>query len=62
MLAWLRGRDYRMPAGVRVFARVLVRRAVTAKRDATCLARAQVDPARADLDTFLAFAALRLLD
>ena len=51
-----------MPAGVRVFAGVPVRRAVATKRDAACLARAQVDPARADLHTFLAFAALRLLD
>ena len=46
----------------RMFARVLVRRAVAAQRHATCLARAQMDPARADLHTFLAFAALRLLD
>ena len=51
-----------MPARVRVFARVPVRRAVAAERDATRLARAQVNPATANLHAFFAFAALRLLD
>jgi hypothetical protein len=51
-----------MPAGVRVFAGMPVRRAVAAERDATRLARAQMDPGRTDLHAFFAFTALRLLD
>jgi hypothetical protein len=54
--------DNRMPAGVRVFAGMPVRRAVAAERDATRLARAQMDPGRTDLHAFFAFTALRLLD
>ena len=51
-----------MPAGVRVLAGVLVRRAVATKRDAACLAGAQMHPARADLHAFFAFAALRMFN
>jgi hypothetical protein len=38
MLARLRGCDHRMSAGARVFAGVLIRRAVAAQRDSTRLA------------------------
>src|SRR5438874_1833220 len=62
MLARLCRSDNRMSARARVFARVPVRRAVAAERDATRLARAQVNPATANLHAFFAFAALRLLD
>ena len=51
-----------MLRGMRVFAGVTVRRAVTTERDATRLARSQMHPVAADLDAFFAFAALRLLD
>jgi hypothetical protein len=51
-----------MPARVRVFAGVPVRRAVATERDATRLARAQVNPARPDLHAFFAFTALRMFD
>ena len=37
--ARLRGCDHRVSTGVRVFAGVLIRRAVAAQRDSTCLAR-----------------------
>ena len=47
---------------VRVLAGVPIRRAVAAKRHPTRLARAQVNPALADLHAFFAFAALGLLD
>src|SRR5438876_475067 len=43
-LAGLRGGDDWMPGGVRVFAGVLVWRAVTAERDTTCLAGPQMNP------------------
>jgi hypothetical protein len=62
MLARLRRSDDRMSARVRVFARVPVRRTVTAECDATRLARPQMHPPRADLYAFFAFAALRLFD
>jgi len=62
MLAWLRRSDHRMSAGVRVFAGVLIRRAVAAKRDSTRLARSQMHPIASYLNAFFAFAALRLLD
>jgi hypothetical protein len=39
MLPRLRRRDHRMPAGMRVFAGVLIRRAVAAQRDSTRLTR-----------------------
>jgi hypothetical protein len=51
-----------MACGVRVFGRVVVRRAVAAKRDSTSLAGPQMHPLRADLYAFFAFAALRLFD
>jgi hypothetical protein len=51
-----------MPARVRVFAGVTIRRAVATERDATRLARAQVNPERADLHAFFAFTALRMFD
>jgi len=62
MLAWLRRSDHRMFAGVRVFAGVLIRRAVAAQRDSTRLARPKMHPIGTDLYAFFAFAALRLLD
>jgi len=61
-LADLGGRDDRMSAGPRVFAGMLVWRTVTAERHAARLACPQVNPVTANLHTFLAFAALRLLD
>jgi hypothetical protein len=51
-----------MPGCVRVFAGVTVWRAVTAERYTARLAGAQMNPLRADLHTFLAFAALRLFN
>ena len=51
-----------MSAGVRVFAGVLIRRAVAAQRDSTRLARPQVNPIAANLHAFFAFTAMRLLD
>src|SRR5438094_3978375 len=51
-----------MPAGVRMFAGMPVRRAVAAKRHATSLARPQMHPVAPDLHTLFAFAPLRLLD
>jgi hypothetical protein len=47
---------------MRVFAGVLVRRTVAAKRDATFLAGAQMHPIVADLHAFRAFAAFRPFD
>lgn len=61
-LAGLGGRDDRMFGGVRVFARVPVRRAVTAECHAALLTRAQMHPLRADLHAFSAFAVFRLLN
>jgi hypothetical protein len=51
-----------MLTGVRVFAGVLIRRAVAAQRDSTRLARPQVNPIAANLHAFFAFAPMRLLD
>jgi hypothetical protein len=62
MLAWLRGSDHRMSTGVGVFAGVLIRGAVAAQRNSTCLARPQMNPVAADLNAFFAFATMRLLD
>ena len=62
MLARLRRCDHRMSAGVRVFAGVLIRRAVAAQRDSTRLACPQMHPVGTDLHAFLAFATMRLLD
>ena len=60
-LSRLRGRCDWMARGVRVFGGVPIRRAVTAKRHATSLAGAQMDPGAADLHAFFAFAPPRLL-
>ena len=54
--------DYRMSTSMRMFAGMLIRRTVAAKRYSTCLACAQMNPVAADLDAFFAFTALRLLD
>lgn len=62
MLARLRRRDHRMSTGMRVFAGVLIRRAVAAQRNSTCLTRPQMNPVAADLNAFFAFATMRLLD
>ena len=62
MLARLRRRDYRMSTGVRVFAGVLIRRAIAAQRDSTRLACSEVHPIGTDLYAFFAFAAMGLLD
>src|SRR5262245_6081232 len=62
MLAGLRRCDHGVTAGVRVFAGVLIRRAVAAQRDSTCLARPEMHPIRTDLYAFFAFATMRLLD
>ena len=62
MLARLRRRDHWMSTSVRMFAGVLIRRAVAAQRDSTCLARPEMHPIRTDLHAFFAFAAMRLLD
>jgi hypothetical protein len=51
-----------MPAVVRVFAGVLISRAVAAERDTACLAGSEMNPVAADLHAFFTFAALRLLD
>jgi hypothetical protein len=62
MLAWLRGSDHRMSTGVGVFAGVLIRGAVAAQRNSTCLTRPQMNPVTANLNAFFAFATMRLLD
>jgi hypothetical protein len=55
----LPGGDDRVSAGVRVLGRVAIRRTVAAESHSARLARSQMDPARADLDAFTAFHALR---
>ncbi len=62
MFARLRRCDYRMSTGIRVFAGVLIRRAVAAERDSTRLARPEMHPVGTDLYAFFAFATMRLLD
>jgi hypothetical protein len=62
LLTGLSGGDHRMSAGVRMFARVPVRRAVAAQCDAACLARPQMYPIAADLYAFFTFEPLRLLN
>ena len=62
MLARLRRCDHGVTTGMRVFAGVLIRRAVAAQRDSTRLARPQMNPVAADLYAFFAFATMRLLD
>ena len=61
-LARLRRSDDRMPACVRMFGGVPIRRAIAAERYAACLTRAQMYPGRTDLHAFFAFATMRLLD
>ena len=51
-----------MLSSMRVFARVAIRRAIAAERDAACLTGSQMNPLRADLYAFGAFADIRLLD
>jgi hypothetical protein len=51
-----------MPARVRVFARVMVWRAVATEGDSTCLAGPQMNPVRTDLHALRAFAPLRLFN
>ena len=62
MLARLRRRDHWMSTSVRMFAGVLIRRAVAAQRDSTRLARPEMHPVGTDLYAFFAFATMRLLD
>jgi len=45
-----------------MFAGVLIRGAVAAQRDSTCLARSEMHPIGTDLYAFFAFAPMRLLD
>ena len=61
-LARLRRSDDRMPACVRMFGGVPIRRAIAAERYAACLTRAQMYPGCTDLHAFFAFATMRLLD
>jgi hypothetical protein len=51
-----------MRRSMRVLSRVAIWRAVATERDATRLARSQMDPVAADLHALLAFPSLRLLD
>ena len=62
MLARLRRRDHRMSTSVRMFAGVLIRRAVAAQRNSTRLARPEMHPIGTDLYAFFALATMRLLD
>ena len=56
-LTRLRGRDDWMTARPRVFASMLIRRAVATQRRAALLACAQMHPSRSDFHTLLALAA-----
>jgi len=51
-----------MPGAVRVFAGVLVWRAIAAESNSTRLARPQMDPLRPDLYTLIALAAFCAFD
>jgi hypothetical protein len=51
-----------MPGAVRVFAGVLIWRAIAAERNSTRLTRPQVDPLRPDLYTLIALAAFCAFD
>ena len=51
-----------MPARVRVFARVMVWRAVATERGSTCLAGPQMNPVVARFYALFAFETLRLFD
>lgn len=55
-------RNYRVTTCVRVFASVLIRRAVAAQRNAAGLARPQMYPIAADLYALFTFEAFRLFD
>src|SRR5215468_10098199 len=61
-LARLCRSDHRVLASVRVFAGMSIGRAIAAQRHPARLTCAQVHPGRADLHTFLTFAALRLFN
>jgi hypothetical protein len=61
-LARLRGRDDWMPACPRMFAGVLIRRAIATQRCATLLAGPQMHPLRPDHHTLRALAAVRMFD
>lgn len=61
-LTWLRGGDHGMTAAPGVLAGVLVRRRITAARDAAVLTRPQVNPSAADRYTFLAYQLARRPD
>jgi hypothetical protein len=60
--AWLGGGNHRMSTGARVFAGVLIGRAVAAQRNSARLARPEMHPKGADLHAFFAFGPVRLLD
>lgn len=62
VLARLRRGNGGMPACTRMFARMTIRRAVAAQRFAALLARAQMDPGRADLYALFTFQTLRMFD
>ena len=51
-----------MTARICVLGRVAIRGVVAAQRDATLLARTQMDPGPADLHALFAFRTLRMLD
>ena len=51
-----------MSTSVRMFAGVLIRRAVAAQRDSTRLAGAQMNPVTTDFHALFAFPAFRLFD
>src|SRR5437667_12893043 len=61
-LAGLRRCNHRVPVRTRMFARVLLRRAVAAQRRTAALARTQMHPSSADLHTLSALTALSMLD
>ncbi len=58
----LSGGNDRMPGTVRVFAGVLVWRAIATERNSTRLTGPQMNPGCTDLHAFFAFAPLRLFD
>jgi hypothetical protein len=60
-LARLRGRDHRMSARARMFAGVLVRRAIATERYPTSLTGSQMEPVTADFDALGTFTPARRL-
>ncbi len=56
--ARLTGSNDRMSAGVRMFARVTIRRTVAAESHPALLAGSQMDPGRSDFDAFATLHAL----